>query len=719
MAHPSAAWGIEIGQFAIKAIRLERDGDGVRVTDFSVLPHRKVLSTPDIDVAEVTRLSLGQLISEKSLEGDHLVISVPGHSAFARFAKLPPVEKKDLPEIVKFEAVQQIPFPIEEVEWDYEAFQEDGSPEVEVGIFAITRERVNERLDVYGEVGLSPETLTLSPVALFNAMNYDLNLTEAKTPIVFIDIGTQATDVIIATGDRCWIRTFPLGGTHFTEAIASTFKISYAKAERLKQEAASSKYAKQIMQAMRPVFADLLQELQRSLSYASASGELNTMVGLGSTFKIPGLRKFIGQQLQVNVTRLDEFKKIDVSGRDAASFAENCVNMGTAYGLALQGVGLSQIDINLVPSSILREHMWHSKTKWFVAAACIIVAGSALSILGPMMQERQLGADGVPREVKQVIDRGEKLKRAYDKAEQSGRISNDAAQMISLFDYRDVWPYIVQDSADALAAAGPDNRTMHLADFLNDFPTAGARPLVQLNFLSGVLTPSTTKDLTKITVSLEVNLSHDEPVEFLNTHVAAWLRAHTEPTDDRKQVPYRIVKESVSCNPAALRTMVGPDYIAPTTGRGGNPSGGGSGGRGGGSPIGGGGSGGRGGGSPIGGGGSGGRGGGSPIGGGGSGGRGGGGPIGGGGSGGRGGGGSGGGTGGGTGGGSGGSSPDDATVPFVPVTASSLNVLAPLPEHTGVQLHQVGETWYRALVTFDVEVLPQPRETGNGSKGAK
>ena len=231
---------------------------------------------------------MGQLISEKNLEGEHLVISVPGHSAFARFAKLPPVEKKDLPEIVKFEAVQQIPFPIEDVEWDYEAFLDEGSPEVEVGIFAITRERVNERLDLYGEVGLSPETLTLSPVSLFNAMHYDLDLGDATKPIVFIDIGTQATDVVIATGDRCWIRTFPLGGTHFTEAIASAFKISYVKAERLKQDAATSKYAKQIMQSMRPVFADLLQELQRSLSYASASGELDTIVGIGSTFKIPG-----------------------------------------------------------------------------------------------------------------------------------------------------------------------------------------------------------------------------------------------------------------------------------------------------------------------------------------------------------------------------------------------------------------------------------------------
>ena len=552
MTHPSAAWGIEIGQFAIKAIRLERSGEEVQITDFAVVLHRKVLSTPDIDSAEVTRLSLGQLISEKNLEGEHLVISIPGHSAFARFAKLPPVEPKQLPEIIKFEAVQQIPFPIEDVEWDYEAFREEGSPEVEVGIFAITRERVNERLDVYGEVGISPESLTLSPVALFNAMNYDLKLGDSGKTIVFIDIGTQATDVIIATGNRCWIRTFPLGGTHFTEAIASSFKISYAKAERLKQEAASSKYAKQIMQAMRPVFADLLQELQRSLSYASSSGELNHMVGVGSTFKIPGLRKFIGQQLQVNVTRLDEFKRIDIAGKEAASFAENCVNMGTAYGLALQGVGLGQITINLVPSAILREQMWHSKTKWFVAAACIIVLGSALSILGPFLQHRDLGTDGVPTKVEQVIRKGEQLKREFAKAEENGRIGSEASKLLTLFTYRDVWPYIVQDAANALAAAGPDTRTMDLADFLTLYPEVDTRPLVQLHELKGEYIPGTgdekSKTNSKIAVTMEVDLSHKDPVNFIHTHVVKWLKDNAEPTGSRGNVPYRIIAEEVSCN---------------------------------------------------------------------------------------------------------------------------------------------------------------------------
>ncbi len=672
MAHPSAAWGIEIGQFAIKAIRLERSGDEVNVTDFAVVPHRKVLSTPDIDIAEVTRLSLGQLISDKNLEGEHLVISVPGHSAFARFAELPPVEPKALPEIVKYEAVQQIPFPIEDVEWDYEAFRDESSPLVEVGIFAITRERVNERLDVYGEVGLSPETLTLSPVSLFNAMNYDLQLGESSKPIVFIDIGTQATDVIIATGNRCWIRTFPLGGTHFTDAIASSFKISYAKAERLKLEAASSKYAKQIMQAMRPVFADLLQELQRSLSYASSSGELNHMVGVGSTFKIPGLRKFIGQQLQVNVTRLDEFKRIDVAGKEAASFAEHCVNMGTAYGLALQGIGKGQIDINLVPVAILREQMWHSKTKWFVAAACIIVLGSALSILGPFLQQRKLGADGIPSKVEQVIRQGEQLKREFSKAEENGKIGNEASRLLSIFTYRDVWPYIVQDAADSLASAGPNPRTMDLADFLTLYPEPEERPLIQLHELSGMYIPSTgekkNKTKPKIAVTMEVDLSHKDPVNFIHQYVVKWLKDHAEPVDARSLVPYTILQDSVSCKNETRIDMTGPEN-QPSPSAGGRPGSGGRGGTGG-----------------------------RP------------------GSGGRPGGGIGGPPGG---GGLGDANPDEDLVPAIPVSVGTMNALAPLPKHTEIQLHPEDLPWYRMKITFEVELLQQPRTAsaeGNGGQ---
>ena len=319
------------------------------------------------------------------------------------------------------------------------------------------------------------------------------------------------------------------------------------------------------MQAMRPVFADLLQELQRSLSYASGGVDLSEIVGVGSTFRIPGLRKFIGQQLQVGVVRLDEFKRIDVTGREASSFAENCVNMATAYGLALQGVGLAHIDVNLVPTSILREQMWDQKTKWFVAAASIIIVGSAITLLGPFLDKQALGSSSVPTQVKHLIDKGERLRAEFSKAEQEGKLSTDAAVLVALMDYRDVWPYIVHDAADALAAAGPDERVMTLEDFLEAFPAPEDRPLVQLKKLEGQLITGD-NGKPRIAVQMEVELNHANPINFLDAHVAAWLRAHTDPIDDRSLVPYSIIKSTVSCNPEQLEEQVVPEAEEEVTG---------------------------------------------------------------------------------------------------------------------------------------------------------
>ncbi len=556
MATPKAAWGIEIGAYAIKAIRLERENNDVTVSEFAVIPHKRVLTTPDMDQDEMIRLGLGQFISQKDLEGEHLVMSVPGHSAFARFAKLPPVEPKKVPDIVKFEAVQQIPFPIDEVEWDYQTFHSAESPEIEVGIFAITRERIQQRLGLYSDVGLSPESMTLSPVAVYNAMAYDFG--KQTEPIIFVDIGTQATDVIISEAGRCWIRTFPLGGTHFTEAVANAFKISYSKAEKLKMEASDSKYAKQIMQAMRPVFSDLLQDLQRSVGYYQSlhrESELKNMVGVGSTFKIPGLRKFLGQQLQIDVVRLDEYRKINVKGREAAAFAENAVNMATAYGLALQGVGLAPIDANLVPVRTLRESMWRSKTKWFAAAAAVMLVGAGMLLFRPMYDQRRMDA-GQSTLVNDVTGRAISFKQRAESliAAHTGAAGGD--DVLAMTEYRRVWPYLVNDSAAAIAETKPQSELIgdDLEKILQIEPKD--RRLVQLQKLEGAyVPPASGVNPRRILVTLDLELSHDNPIEFLNDTVVQWLRQNAEPTGDRANHPYRIIPASITTNQEKLATI--------------------------------------------------------------------------------------------------------------------------------------------------------------------
>lgn len=557
MASSKIAWGMEIGANAIKAIRLEREGDSVNVTDFAVIPHKKILTTPDVDQDELIRLSLGEFISQKSIENERLLVSVPGHAAFARFAKLPPVEKRTIPDIVKFEAVQQIPFPIEEVEWDYQAFASADSPEVEVGIFAITRERLQQRLSLYGELGVQPEVVTLSPVAAYNAIAYDLQLGPGSKPVVMLDIGTTASDLIVADEGRCWIRSFPLGGSHFTDAVMSAFKLSYSKADKLKQEAATSKYAKQIMQAMRPVFSDLLQEIQRSLGYYQSlhrEAALETMIGFGSTFKIPGLRKFLGQQLQMEVHRLDEFRRIRVEGREAADFAAHAVNFATAYGLALQGVGEAAIAVNLAPIDSLREQVWRSKTKWFAAAAGVIIAAGGLMFLRSIVDGGSMRPGGVAPVVDQVLQRSRTLREQAKQLESQSNVGFVAENMRRLADDRTVWPYVVQDVVDALRSAEPQPALV--ADNLASIVAipANERRLIRLTGLDGQYN-GFANNARRINVAMRVEFTHADKQGFLNETVARWLRDNAE----REGVPYRILTETISLNTPQLTTaVVGP-----------------------------------------------------------------------------------------------------------------------------------------------------------------
>jgi type IV pilus assembly protein PilM len=457
MASSNACWGIEVGAGAIKAVKVVLEGDSLSVVDFAYIPHARVLSTPDIDPDDAKRVALGRLVSEYDLSKATVAVSVPGHSAFARFAKLPPVEPKKVPDIVKFEAVQQIPFPLEEVEWDYQTFVSPDSPDVEVGIFAITKQRIASELAILHDVNLTPDVVTLSPVAVYNAIAHDLQFTESSVGTILLDVGTTSTDLIIAEAGGVWVRTFPIGGHEFTMALVEAFKLSYPKAEKLKREAEQSKHARHVFQALRPVFSDLVQDVQRSIGYYQSmhkGANLERMVGMGSTFQLPGLRKYLKQQLGMNVYRLENFKRLSSEGPRAAEFSSHTLNFASAYGLALQGMGMATLNANLMPLAVAKQAMWAGKGKWFAAAAGISVAAAGAMFIRPFLDQQALnitepGAiitasreadilEGEAREagVTQDVTQGEKI-----------------AELMALYEGREVHLHLVRDVDRMLSSA--------------------------------------------------------------------------------------------------------------------------------------------------------------------------------------------------------------------------------------------------------------------------
>jgi type IV pilus assembly protein PilM len=469
-SYQPGVWGIDLGLCALKAIRLEYVDGAVRATAFDYIEHPKILSQPDADPDQLTREALEQFLSRNSLRGDMCVISVSGQSGLARFVKLPPVEERKIADIVKFEAKQQIPFPLDEVVWDY---QRIGTPmvtdglalETEIGLFAMKKDMVNRALSQFKEVNVEVHVIQMAPLALINYLAFDSLGKDPKTPgeeaeeeeskdcVVALDIGTDNSNLVITDGEKViWQRPIPLGGSNFTKALIKDMKLTFAKAEHLKRNAVKSPDLRKILAALKSVLADFVGEVQRSLGYFTNThrdANIKYMVGLGGAFRLPGLQKFLQEKLQLEVRKISKFNRLE--GEDvivSPQFQENILSFAVAYGLALQGLKRAKLQTNLLPYDVRVERLVRGKKPWAaVAAAAMLVAVAGLSfgknlekstITGP---ENKKAMDSWKKVMDEVAAVNQSFKDAEDKFDQSKK---SLSKIVVGIDERFNWQLMAQ-----------------------------------------------------------------------------------------------------------------------------------------------------------------------------------------------------------------------------------------------------------------------------------
>jgi type IV pilus assembly protein PilM len=400
MAKQAAVWGIDIGRCALKALRCRLDGDAVVADGFDYIEYPKLLTQPEADAPQLIKEALEQFLSRNSLKDDKVAVSVSGESGLARYFKPPPVDVKKIADIVKYEARQQIPFALEDVIWDYQRLpggqEVDGfALDTEIGLFAMKREQVEKALAPYNAAEIEVDAIQLAPIAIYNYVAHDIakELKEGEEydsenpppSLVVLSIGTDTTDLVVTNGFRVWQRNIPLGGNHFTKQLSKELKLTFAKAEHLKRNPKTADDPKTIFQAMRPVFADMVTEVQRSIGFFQSldrKAKISSVVMLGNTVKLPGLTQYLAKHLGYDVKEIDSFNKLSgATVVTSPSFKDNILAFATCYGLCLQGLNKGKLSTNLLPREILTQRMIRAKKPWAVAGVSALVLGFALSYI--------------------------------------------------------------------------------------------------------------------------------------------------------------------------------------------------------------------------------------------------------------------------------------------------------------------------------------------------
>ncbi|MFN5756440.1 MAG: type IV pilus assembly protein PilM, partial [Planctomycetia bacterium] len=492
MARSVPCWGIDIGKCALKAVRCQASSDPRKINAdaFDYVEYPMLLTQPEADPVELVRAAIAEFVGRNKLKGTRVAISVPGQSGLSKFIKLPPIEAKKIPDIVKYEARQQIPFPLEQVVWDWQRLpggMEEGGfvIDAEVAVFAMKREQVFKALAPFTQAGIEVDVVQLSPVALANMVMFDqlpdpATVDPEKPPasIVLVSMGVDSTDLVVTNGMRIWQRSMPIGGSSFTKAIVQGMKLTFAKAEHLKRNAVRAEDPKMVFKVMRPVFNEFAAELQRSLNYFTGSDRTATIgkvLLLGNATRLRGLSDFVAKQLQLDVQKLESYRGLEGAAvTSAPAFRENRLAFGTAYGLALQGAGSAAIRSNLLPREIVVDRLIEAKKPWAVGAAAGLLAAAAISFAGiffawttyaPDLYAAAFAqADGAKNQSGAAISAFEEVKRKQEEAiaqqQYLLRIEDRRFQMIDML--RAVETLLPSDDPGKVPENPADRNELHI-----------------------------------------------------------------------------------------------------------------------------------------------------------------------------------------------------------------------------------------------------------------
>ena len=393
-------WGIDIGRSSLKALRCRvspTDPRRLVAEEVECIEYPMMLTQEEANPVELVRAALAELTSRHDLVGDRVAVAAPGQSGLSKFIKLPPVEAKKIPDIVKYEAGQQIPFPLDQVVWDWQRLAtgiEEGCfvMDAEVALFAMKKEQVTKALLPFDEAGIDVEILQLAPISLANMVIFDqlpdpatVDPDEPPPSVVLVSMGVDATDVVVTNGLRMAQRSMPIGGKRFTRALVEEMQYTFAKAESEKRNAVHAADPKAVFRAMRPVFNQFASELQRSLNYFTSTDrslKIGRVFLVGNAAKLRGLSDFVGKQLGVEVHRLDAYTGLEGPGIATPAFRENRLGFGTAYGLALQAAGTATLQTNLLPKEIAFDRMVKAKRPWVVAGLLGLLAAGLFNFIG-------------------------------------------------------------------------------------------------------------------------------------------------------------------------------------------------------------------------------------------------------------------------------------------------------------------------------------------------
>lgn len=448
MAEYKTTVALEIGSQSVTMGVFTPAGRGFTLSRYA---RRDILLDP---VEEGMRMdyvgnAIAEMVNELKVRGSEVRNVVSGQQVFMRFIKLPAIEIDNLAEQVGFEAQQHIPFPLDDIVYDYQELADRGEGEREVLLVAIKKDVLdNLNTQVEGS-SLKTRSVDCAITSLYNAFRAGYG--EEDEPVMLLDIGAKTTDIIFAEEGRFFTRSVTAAGAFITNSIAREFNLSFREAEKLKIENgvvslgngytdSMSEEDAALATTIRTAMGRLSSEVQRTINHyrAQYKGTPPTKAYIcGGGARLPFALEFLQSALNIPVEYLNPVEDVCRVGAkvDEAELEQDAICLGPIVGAAMAGAKAAEFDIDLVPTSVGKDRAEKKLLPKVAIAGVLALAGAGFYAYAANASAEKAAAElrkaePIDAKVAQISSQMDNVKQKYD------RVMADIDKLAELYNMR-------------------------------------------------------------------------------------------------------------------------------------------------------------------------------------------------------------------------------------------------------------------------------------------
>jgi type IV pilus assembly protein PilM len=353
---------------------------------------------------EAMEIALNAAIDKYKFKAKQAYISISSQSTFIRFVKLPPTTHKEqkVQQLVAYEAKQNVPYPIDEVTWDYQLIESESEDAGEINVlFAVVKnEIVNRIVGIIEKKGFISKLVDISPTTCFNVAR--ASKIGDNECVMVLNIGCTCSTLVFIDKDKFYARTIPIAGHTITQQICREFDVTLEKAEEMKRnvgfvalggayEEPDSEVTATISKIIRNVMTRLHGDINRSINVyrSQQKGKKPTRLYLtGGSSIINFTLEFLLDKLKMPVEYFNPFKIVkladSVDKEELTNVAHTTVEV---IGLGLRNLTTCPIEISLLPDNIVRQQSSKKRRVYLITSFLTVIFCLCIILWGVLSQK--------------------------------------------------------------------------------------------------------------------------------------------------------------------------------------------------------------------------------------------------------------------------------------------------------------------------------------------